>query len=321
MFKYFSAVLMLTAGCCSIFAQNIKDEDVKAQETIYDKPIEWSVYASDEPPVTFLISGDELWYATPSSVFMASIKKRTVQKFPTLGTMPGTDITCMTVNGSAVWLGGKNGVAMRSGSAFTVFTAENGLPDNSVNALAAAGGKVWIGTDKGLACYNGSSWNVFTAANGLPHDKVKALAADDKGNLWAGTPKGISVYNGSAWTVYNMKSGLSWNDTKALSFDPRKKTMWAAVGEKDINAFKKGEWITFMDIMEGITSIMIDSQSRVWVGSASGLMKYNGDEWISDTKQLYIPATQVQWMACDASGNLFFACENGITRLSNPYPY
>jgi len=320
MFKFFSTAVLLT-GFCSLFAQDIKDEDVKAQEINYDAPTEWSVYASDEPPSTFALSGDELWYATPTSVFQASIKKRTVQKHATLGTMPGTDVTSIAVSGSTVWVGGKNGVAMRSGTGFTVFTTENGLPDNNVNALAAASGTVWVGTDKGLASYSGGSWKVFTTAEGLSHDKIKALTTDDKGNIWVGTPKGISVYNGSTWTIYNMKKGLSWNDCKAIKYDPRKKTIWAAVGEKDINMFKDGEWNTFMDIQEGITSIMIDSQSRVWVGSATGLVKYNGDEWITDAKQLYIQATQVQWMERDGAGNLYYACENGIVRLANPYPY
>jgi len=320
MFKYLCTGLIL-AGCFSIVAQDIKDEDVKAQEFTYEKPTEWSVYASNEPVSTFTIAGDELWYATPASVFVASIKKRTVQKHPTLGTIPGSDVTCMTVDGNTVWIGGKNGVAMHSGGKFTAFTAENGLPDNSVNALFAVGGKVWVGTDKGLACYSGGSWKVYTTKEGLSHDKVNALVADGSGNIWVGTQKGISVYNGSGWTIWDMKKGLSWNNVKALAYDPRKKVIWAAVGEKDVNNFKNGEWNTFMDIREGITSIMVDSQSRVWIGSSSGLMKYNGDEWIDDPKQLYIPAAQVQWMQRDSAGNLFYACENGVVRLSNPYPF
>ncbi|MBN1761143.1 MAG: hypothetical protein JW863_22635 [Chitinispirillaceae bacterium] len=305
------------------WAQNdeVDEDKVKAEEIVYEKPTEWSVYPADEPVSTFTIKGDELWYATPSSAFMASIKKRTVQTFAKLGSLEGTDIVCMATDGANVWIGGKNGVAMGGTKGFTVFTAENGLPDNNVNALVAGGGKVWVGTDKGLACYSGGSWKVFTTGNGLSHDKVQALALDDKNNVWAGTVKGISVYDGSSFTVFNMKKGMSWNNVKALAFDPRKSTMWAAVGEKDINSFKKSKCNVFMDINEGITSLMVDTQSRIWVGSSNGLVKYNGDEWISDPKQLNIPAAQVQWMQRDSAGNLYYAGENGIVRLSNPYPF
>lgn len=316
------AILGIAVCSMAVLAQDdLKEENIKAQETIYDKPTEWSVYASNEPVTTFTINGDELWYATPASVFQASIKKRVVQKFPTLGTIPGTDVTSMTVDGKTVWIGGKNGVAMRTANGFSAFTAGKGLPDNNVNAIYAVNGNVWVGTDKGLAQYNGGSWKVFTTKNGLSHDKVTALISDENGKIWVGTAKGISVYDGSAWSIYDMKKGMSWNEVKALGFDPRNKAVWAAVGEKDVNIFAKGEWSTFMDIMEGIRSIMIDSQSRVWIGSTTGLMKYNGDEWISDPKQLFIPASQVQWMQCDVAGNLYYACENGIVRLANPYPY
>ena len=321
MLKY----LVLTGivlSSAAVWAQDDMDEDkVKAQEIVYEQPTEWSVYPSDEPVTAFTIKGDELWYATASSAYMASIKKRTVVTHASLGSMEATDITSMANDGKNVWIGGKNGLAMGSGKTFTVFTSENGLPDNNVNAVAAGGGKVWVGTDKGLACYSGGGWKVFTTANGLSHDKVQALAIDDKGKLWAGTVKGISIYDGSAFSIIDMKKGLSWNNVKALAYDPRKFTMWAAVGEKDVNSIRKGEVNVFMDISEGITSLMVDTQSRVWVGSSTGLIKYNGDEWINDPKKLNIPAAQVQCMERDSAGNLYYACENGIVRLSNPYPF
>jgi ligand-binding sensor domain-containing protein len=297
------------------------EKKVNAQEIIYDQPTEWSVYPADEPVTAFTIKGDELWYATSSSAFKASIKKRLVQKFDKLGSMEGTDITCMATNGANVWIGGKNGVAMGGSKGFTVFTADNGLPGNSVNALVADGPKTWVGTDDGLACYSNGSWKVFTTKNGLSNNKVQALVTDDKGRVWIGTAKGVCVYDGSSFTVWDMKKGMSWNNVKALAFDPRKMTVWAAVGEKDVNSFAKDKCNVFMDISEGITSLMVDSQSRVWVGTTSGLVKYNGDEWINDPKKLNIPAAQVQWMQRDGAGNLYYACENGIVRLSNPYPY
>ena len=322
MIKYLTFIAMVSVALVVAADDDEDDEKVKAQEIVYDQPTEWSVYPADEPVTTFTIKGDELWYATASSVFCASIRKRLVQTYAKLGTIPGSDIACMTNDGGSVWIGGKNGVAMGGAKGFTGYTAENGLPDNTVNAITAGGGKVWVGTDNGLACYSGGSWKKFTTADGLCHNKIKALLVDDQNRVWVGTPKGIAVLEGSSWTIYDMKKkNLSWNDVKAFAYDPRKYTIWVAVGERDINSFVKGKWNTFMDIQSDITSLMVDTQSRVWVGSANGLMKYNGDEWINDPKQLNIPATQVQWMQRDGAGNLYFACENGIVRLVNPYPF
>ncbi|MBN1308052.1 MAG: hypothetical protein JXA18_09060 [Chitinispirillaceae bacterium] len=325
MWKY-CALIGVVAVALAVAAEEESDEEekVKAHEIVYEQPTEWTVYPASEPVVTFAISGDDLWYATATSVFSASIKKRFVQTYAALGKIPGSDVTCMASDGRAVWIGGKNGVAMRGAGAkeFTAFTAENGLPDNTVNAIAAGGGKVWVGTENGLGCYSGGSWKKVTTQNGLSHNKVTALLIDDGSKVWVGTAKGISVSDGSSWTIYDMKKkNLSWNNVKAMAYDPRKFTVWVAVGERDINSFVKGKWNTFMDIQSDITSLMVDTQSRLWVGSSNGLIKYNGDEWINDPKKLNIPAAQVQWMQRDEAGNLYFACENGIVRLVNPYPY
>ena len=57
------------------------------------------------------------------------------------------------------------------------------------------------------------------------------------------------------------------------------------------------------------------------VCSETGLLKFNGDEWITDSKQLGIPAAQVQQLYRDEGGNLWFATETGVVKLNNPYPY
>jgi ligand-binding sensor domain-containing protein len=129
------------------------------------------------------------------------------------------------------------------------------------------------------------------------------------------------VFKGGLMSSHSMQNGLSWNEVKALGFDARTNTMWAAVGEMDINAFDGGSWKVYMDIREGVRSILCDTQSRVWFGSASGLMKFNGTEWISEVQKLGIPATQVNQIQRDGEGNLWFGTESGVIFLKNPYPF
>jgi ligand-binding sensor domain-containing protein len=51
------------------------------------------------------------------------------------------------------------------------------------------------------------------------------------------------------------------------------------------------------------------------------LLKFNGEEWITDQKKIGVPAAQVFQMIRDNGGNLWFAMETGVVRLSNPYPF
>jgi ligand-binding sensor domain-containing protein len=298
-------------------------DDVKADSVVYDKPTEWRVFASGAPVKAFAIQRDMLWYASQDAVVASNLKKSEVQKFPKLGNIPGSDINCVTADQSGkIWFGGKNGIAVRNGANFTNYTTENGLPDINVNAIAAASdGSVWVGTDNGAAVFQANQWKVYNSSNGLAGDKISAIVIDKNGAVWLGSNKGISVFNGTSFTIHNMKKGLSWNDVKALAVDPKNGNIWAAVGEKDVNCFEGGTWKVFMEIQPDISSIMVDSHSRVWFGSATGIIKFNGDEWISDPKQIGVPATQVFQMYRESNGNLWFAMENGAVRLSNPYPF
>jgi ligand-binding sensor domain-containing protein len=66
---------------------------------------------------------------------------------------------------------------------------------------------------------------------------------------------------------------------------------------------------------------MADTQSRVWVGSAEGIIKYNGFEWIFDSAKMPFPAAVCNAMYRDDGGNLWFGIDTGVMRLQNPYPY
>lgn len=316
--------IILVSACLAfnLMAQE-DDENVKADSMVYEKPTEWQIFASEAPVTAFAVQGNQLWYATEQSVYSTSLTSKDVRSYSTLGSISGEGIVSIATDSKGqVWFAGSNGIAVRTGNTFTSYTTENGIPDNAVNAvLGTSDGKVWIGTNNGAAVFEGGKWKVYTTKEGLSHNKVNALMADKDNSIWFGTEKGISVLSGSSWKVHDMKSGLSWNSVKAMTLDARKNTVWIAVGEKDVNCYSKGKWNTYMDIMPDIKDIMADSQSRIWFGSSTGYIKFNGDEWISDQKKNGVPAAQVRKMYKDAKNNLWFATETGVLRLSNPYPF
>lgn len=315
----------LITGVCFTLALSINAAEKKsiADSIVYEKPTEWKVFASGAPVSAFALQKEYLWYITKDNLVSSSLKKSEVAKYPKLGSIPATDLTCIAVDQSGrIWVGGKNGIAVKNGATFTNYTAETVLPDNSVNAIVIGNdGSVWVGTDNGVGVFQNETWKFYKSADGLASDNASAMVVDNNGAIWIGSDKGISVYSDGSFAIHNMKKGMSWNAVKALAVDPKTNLIWAAVGDKDVNSFDGATWKTYMDIQSDLSSIMVDTHSRVWFGSASGIIKFNGEEWISDPKQLGIPANQVNAMVRDHGGNLWFAMENGVVRLSNPYPY
>lgn len=297
--------------------------ETKVDSVVYDQGMQWKTFPSEKPIKAFAILKDMLWIATETGLHsMNTVKSSEKKDLTAIGSLAVTDVTALAICSSGdVWVGTPDGCAVKMKDGDKIFTKDNGLPDNSVNAILPVKGKVWVATNNGACVFQSGTWTHYSTDQGLCGNNVRCLAVDKDGTMWFGTEKGISAFDGSSWKKYSMDDGLSWNDTKVIGFDRRTNTVWAAVGEKDMNSFDGKTWKTYMDVAEGIRSIMIDTQSRVWIGTSAGLVKFNGEEWISEQEKIGIPATQVAQMLCDDQGNLWFGMEKGVMKVENPYPY
>lgn len=298
----------------------------KADSMVYDEPTQWRIFSADGPSLAFAVQGDLLWIASDkliASMGTGNTKKSELVRYKKVGEVTPDAITCIAPDRQGgVWFGSKTGVVVKNGTHFTTYTVDSGLSDNGVRAIVVtADNGVWVGTENGLSLFSAGAWKKFSTKEGLVSNKVQALLVDKSGNVWVGTDKGISVYSAGKWTTHSMKNGMSWNDTKALGLDSRSGAVWAAVGEKDINTYDGKAWNVYMDIAQGIVSIMVDTQGRVWLGTASGLIKFNGDEWVNDPSKLGVPAKQINQIYKDDDGNLWYGMETGVIRLDNPYPH
>ena len=311
-------------GCTALGLLAGQKGETKVDSIVYDQGMQWRIFSSPQPVKAFAIQKDVLWFVTESSLHsMNMVKNSEAQEYKNIGPVPAAEITaCACDYSNNVWIGTTNGIAVKTKDGFKVFTKDNGLPDNTINIIVPLkNGKIWVGTNGGACVYQAGAWTAYTVDKGLCGNKVRAIAVDKDNTVWMGTDKGISALSGNQWTTHNMKNGLSWNDTKAIGCDPRTNIVWAAVGDKDIDSYNGKEWKVFMEVAEGIRCIMIDTQSRIWINTASGIAKFNGEEWITEQQKIGIPANQVSQMHRDDQGNLWFGMEKGVLRLANPYPY
>jgi ligand-binding sensor domain-containing protein len=299
--------------------------ETKVDSIVYDQGMQWKTFSSDKPVKTFTVQKDCIWFATESGLhYINMVKGNDKKDFAEIGSIPSTSVTAIATDASGnIWIGTEAGIALKTRDGFKIFTKETGLSDPNVNSVyAAPNGKIWFGTNSGACCYSAGTWTKYTASDGLCSDKVHSITIDKNNTVWFGTDKGISAFDGSKWVTHNMNNGLSWNDTKVIACDPKTNIIWAAVGDKDVNSFDGQTWKQYVEVVDGaIKCIMTDTHSRIWLGTVSGLVKFNGDEWVSDQDKIGIPANQTSQMYRDDHGNLWFGMEKGIMRVANPYPY
>ncbi|MDD5673941.1 MAG: two-component regulator propeller domain-containing protein [Chitinivibrionales bacterium] len=320
------AVLFCVSAKQHSTARQTSADNTSADSMSYDFKIEWKLFSSAEPIKAFALAQNGVWYVTASAVVFQGYAKTTTRKeFPQIGKLTSAaDVTCIAVDAAgSAWVGTSAGCARENNGAFTPFTKAEGLCDNDVKKIVVdKSGVVYAGTADGLCRYAGGAWKGVDAKSGFNAKVVFDLALDGQGNLWCATNNGIFCQSGGRWQSFTTANGLSYDDAHALACDPKSGKIWAAVGEKDVNCYDGKSWKVFMDVMNNIVSIMTDTQSRIWFGSATvGLLKFNGEEWVNDPHKTGMAASSVNAMQRDGSGNLWFATDKGLLCMNNPYPY
>lgn len=123
------------------------------------------------------------------------------------------------------------------------FTTAQGLPDNRVYSVAVDGSRIWAGTDNGLALLENGKWRVFTPEDGLAHRAVLNLALDKRTHdLWIATLGGLSRYSAGRFDSFTqLNSGLA-NDV-VYSVALRGDDVWVATaaGASRLNT-RTGQW-------------------------------------------------------------------------------
>jgi ligand-binding sensor domain-containing protein len=307
--------------CTALFAKAGKD--FTGDSIVYESGTQWRSITPQKPVHCFTMKGAEIWFATADNLFALNTKTNEARDAKTLG-LPAQGITSMaTDKAQNVWIGtAEQGVFCVQKGSTQNFTKEKGLADNAVLRIyPCTDGSVWVATKEGACRYAASAWKTLGSAEGIPTGPVNDIVEAD-GVVWLATPNGICSVKGLTATVYTVKNGLSSNNVTVLGYDARHDEVWAVTGSTHVNKFNGTEWTQFVDVITDVSSIMVDSQSRVWFGSPSkGLKKFNGEEWLGDPSQLGITATEVNQLWRDEGGNLFFATEKGVLRMNNPYPF
>ena len=331
-FKHLLPAAALVVGIVSVgYAQPKNPEDVKAKETVYDRPKEFKIFASSSPVKAFAVNRNTLWFATDEIVVNQPLNSKNHTKHPKIGNISSanTKAIIFDVRGR-LWIACESGVAMNTGSGttFTSYTTDDGLPSNNALALTSTNsGEVWVGTEGGAARFRDGSWTKFTTADGLLSNTVQALVTDNKGLVYLGTTKGLNVWDGSKFQSYNSKNtggnGIEWNNIKVLSVSPSN-VIWMTDGPEtdNINNFNGKTWNRYMEVQKGITSILtIGDSRRTWTyfGSENGILRFNGEDWVDKAETHGIPAEQVYAMSRDSDGNLWFGMEKGVMMYPNPF--
>lgn len=174
-----------------------------------------------------------------------------------------------------------HGQTLRAGGAKylrTVWTTEQGLAQNTVTTiLQTRDGYLWLGTLGGLVRFDGVKFTIFPAGSteGLRSNRIRALYEDGAGDLWIGAEGGgLTRYRQGVFTNYPLQDGLPGRNM--------------------------------------VTSIAAASDGTLWLGTNSGLARFEAERLSVYATRGALLHQQVTAVSADRTGGVWAGTDEGL---------
>lgn len=222
----------------------------------------------------------------------------------------------------------------------TYSTREGLKSDSFIQIFEDSAGDIWVSTRGNTSAGNGlarlhkgeSDFRHFSETDGLPNGKTAAAFAEDKfGNIWVSFYEhGLARFDGQRLQYFDTQHGLPGTGLITdIHFDSRGR-LWLATsvqGLFQVNdptsptpVFSKAE-IKSGEISSNVRTLTEDRFGRLYLGTARGIDRYSPE---TGTVKHYsvmdgLADDFVVDSHCDRNGDLWFATNDGISRL-RPLP-
>lgn len=254
------------------------------------------------------------------------------ENFTTANGLPNSHVFCVLVDGDRIWAGTEEGLALKEGDKWRVFTTKDGLSHRVVLALALdkRTGDVWAATMGGLSRVSGGRIDSFTQLNsGLSNDVVYGVAVQGD-YVWVATAAGASRYNTrtSQWNLYNERNtpmAEIWTYAVSAGSDKVYYAVWGSgLLEYDV---KTERWKDYNDpdgeneivllkdegLIHEITTSVSYVDGVVWVATYFGDSHYDGRSWHNFlTKDSGLPSNFTNTVRGLDANRAWFGTDKGL---------
>ncbi|MFO1499325.1 MAG: two-component regulator propeller domain-containing protein [Verrucomicrobiota bacterium] len=192
-----------------------------------------------------------------------------------------------------------------------ISTEENGLSNNYILSLHVdRQGDVWVGTDGGGL--NRIKKPLFRVLEPSQDRVVQSIAEDSAGGLWLG-------YNGLPLTYWKDGQAQTFPSEARTAFVDRQQRVWVGThgaGLLQVQADARRQLKLrpvpgYPSSLSSVTAIHQDRAGQLWVGTQTGLARWDETSWTTYTTREGLPANVVQAIADDAEGNTWLGFDSG----------
>jgi ligand-binding sensor domain-containing protein len=215
----------------------------------------------------------------------------------------------------AIFVGTNRGLSVLQGKKFFNYPDFEGLPQPLVTSFCRGyHHSMYIGTTRGLFMYRDEKVKAVKRFAGY---KVNDLFNPDTNVIFAGTDEGLVIYGHNTFRVYNVGNGLASNRVNRVC----RFRNYIAVGTAGGLSLFDLRSRTFVNygsehglIDENISALVNQHDEFLWVGSASGLMRFDGKQFDFYDVSNDNKASQVRCLLNDREDNVWLGTHSGLYR-------
>jgi ligand-binding sensor domain-containing protein/signal transduction histidine kinase len=217
------------------------------------------------------------------------------------------------------------------------YTSADGLAHNSVHRIVRdSRGFLWFCTSEGLSQFDGYEFKKYGTAQGLPHRDAHDLIESRSGAYWAATGAGVCRFEPASarkpgqpvFTVFRVEgneraswvnvlleddAGSIWCGTDAGLYRLEPLLGPAAASEWKLHRVDLGMPAGAWD--DTIITSLAKHGSTLWVGSGSGLYRYNSGRTEQYTTRHGLPSASVMSLAAGSDGGLWVGTRQGVCKV------
>lgn len=214
-----------------------------------------------------------------------------------------------------IYIGTNKGLCVRKGKRFYNYGRAEGLINPYVTALCKGPLRtMYIGTTKGLYLFQDSALSAIKELDGF---KVQCLYSPDTSAIYIGTDKGLVIYGQNTFRLLDQSSGLAFNRVNCLTMFRNYLVIGTAKGLSFYD-LKQNKFINYFSqnglIDENIISLSNQNDQLLWVGSQSGLLRYDGKQFAYYNIGVENNSNHVRFILNDREDNLWVGTHSGLFR-------
>lgn len=238
-----------------------------------------------------------------------------------------------------IWAGSwGGGVTLVRDNRLNTMDNTNGLSDLYIRKiLEDREGNILIGTNEnGLSIFKGFQFQSYFPGHGLIDPQVSAILQDNNGYYWFGTGNGISIFNpdqphGKQFREFEYLRGSS-----IISLEEDKKSrIWITTDNTDDSIYlynlRNGDFtysyvldpVNYGQAVISINALETDDESRLWIGTADGLILYDFENSTSKRfgQEDSLTSNEITSLYYADDGFLWIGTLGGGLNYFDPYLY